>query len=123
MDSLLQCLPNGYYGVNLGSKRGEQSNDDGCESRGSISGAMSESGTTTGRRWRRWGRSGICSCRICGGDGDFLARGAVCGRAADEVGCTRSDGDGVVAGGVSLDGAAGSAAIIIGRGHLQDIMR
>jgi hypothetical protein len=46
----------------------------------------------------------------------------VCGRAADEVGGTRRDADGVVAGGVSLDGAAGSAAIIIGRGHLQDIM-
>jgi len=47
----------------------------------------------------------------------------VCGHAADEVGCTRSDADGVVAGGVSLDGAAGSAVSIIGRGHLQDIMR
>lgn len=47
----------------------------------------------------------------------------MCGRAADEVGCTRTDADGVVAGVVSLDGAAGNAANIIGRGHLQDIMR
>lgn len=47
----------------------------------------------------------------------------MCGRAADEVGCTRGDADGVVAGGVSLDGAGGGAAIIIGRGHLQHIMR
>ena len=126
MDSLLQCLANGYYGLNLGSKRWEQSKDDGCESRGSITGAISECGTTTGRRWRRWrrwGRSGICSCRICGGDGDFLAPWAVCLRAADEVGCTRGDADGVVAGVVSLEGAAGCAASIIGRGHLQHIMR
>ena len=47
----------------------------------------------------------------------------MCGRAADEVGCTRTDADGVIAGVVSLDGAAGNAANIIGRGHLQDIMR
>ena len=47
----------------------------------------------------------------------------MCGLAADEVGCTRGDADGVVAGGVSLDGAAGDAAVVIGRGHLQHIMR